>query len=959
MAITLTEIGGNNSQFKVDGIPDFITEKTAKDLVNLLNKMGGGSSGSTTTSKVKNAGSGKGTFADVKRTANEFADQLRKENKERKGLVDNLKLERGQSMFNRKAAMSLGRSFTALGSALGTAGFVLLRTAAGYAGEAMMKYVGTMEASIQAGTGFALNVNGFANRLATEATGMGMSFDELAGVFNTFSGVTVLGAKDFSGLIQRVTDVNSPLIELGYTAAEAAELIGRETEFRINQIGMIDVGSKTFQSTLIESADRALKYSQVLGQSVNEFIALRHAAISSGDALIGLARGSKDARQMQLNTMTKFADEMIRMGGEAGSQIAAAFIDAAGKGALGFSDAAVGIVRALPGMNKEFQNLRMAMLTGELNEGEMRERLGKLLSEQSESTRKRLFILARAGDQSAAKLIEFTNNFERASKTISMFGFEIEAETKEQIKNFSQFRRGIDSIRNAFGNFLITIFSNKQAVQGMNRALANLLNTIIPGAANVDGFSEGLKVNAEKIREAAERFGEKFGNMAIRMSEHIESFVRAFRNTEQNMMADRAKEAQFNISTYKKEKDARESLLRDNENLSEDEKKRIRSSIKNYDRLIESEKGHIDAAKDTPGLFDAIGSSLATFADVLGSVVNNMEIILKTLGVLVLSPLISPIIRGSRFIAGSVSRTPTAGGRITNAGRMDQRGNAFKNLNKGQQALARTSTGTTALNFMSNTGTGKAITGASKVLGPLSTIFSGIDVAGDLMAGSKNGQEQTGRDIIETYARRSEGTGGGIGMAIGTLGFLLGPVGFLTMAAGQMIGDAIGDGLTWSAEEIDKLRSDPSNINQYKQILTDDFLVPFGMSADQAVAKTSEKFSNILLHSLQSEDKYLDTQLGILSDDLASTTNKKTRKALERDIEAIKTRQKEMMQNSAEQLGIDMDAEYKEGSEEARMQQAIRSAGSTDNADQDLRMQILQQEQATYMRKIYQHIRDM
>ena len=80
MAITLTEIGGNNSQFKVDGIPDFITEKTAKDLVNLLNKMSGGSAGSTTTSRVKNAGSGKGSFEDVKRTANDFANNLRKEN---------------------------------------------------------------------------------------------------------------------------------------------------------------------------------------------------------------------------------------------------------------------------------------------------------------------------------------------------------------------------------------------------------------------------------------------------------------------------------------------------------------------------------------------------------------------------------------------------------------------------------------------------------------------------------------------------------------------------------------------------------------------------------------------------------------------------------------------------------------------------------------------------------------
>ena len=59
----------------------------------------------------------------------------------------------------------------------------------------------------------------------------------------------------------------------------------------------------------------------------------------------------------------------------------------------------------------------------ELNEVEMRERMSKLLGNQSEATRQRLFILARAGDESATKLLEFANNFERAQTSISLFGF--------------------------------------------------------------------------------------------------------------------------------------------------------------------------------------------------------------------------------------------------------------------------------------------------------------------------------------------------------------------------------------------------------------------------------------------------------------------------------------------------------------------------------------------------------
>ena len=113
------------------------------------------------------------------------------------------------------------------------------------------------------------------------------------------------------------------------------------------------------------------------------------------------------------------------------------------------------------------------------------------------------------------------------------------------------------------------------------------------------------------------------------------------------------------------------------------------------------------------------------------------------------------------------------------------------------------------------------------------------------------------------------------------------------------------------------------------------------------------------MESLQAEDKYLDTQLSILEEDLAMTSNKKSRKSIQSDIDAIKDRQKELMQNSAKQLGIDLDAEYTEGTEEYKKQQAILNASNTDNTDSQLRAEILQQEQANYLRKIHNVIKDM
>lgn len=956
MAITLTEIGGQNSQFKVDGLPDFITEKTAKQLVDVLNKMGGNSSRGSTAS-VKNAGTGNSTFSEVKRTANEFANNIKKENQQRKGMIDNLKIERAQRDFNAKSSVSLSRSLLAFGSALGTAGFALLRAGVGYAGEAMMKYVGTMEASIQAGTGFALNVNNFGNTLSTRATGMAMTFDELAGVFNTFTGVTALGAERFADLLQITTDINSPLIALGMSAAEAAELVGRETQFRVNQIGVIDVGSKNIQDSLIEASDRAIDFAQVLGQSVNEFVALRHAALQTGDSFIGLARGNEEMRARQYDTMTKFADEMIRIGGESGSAIAAAFIDAAGKGALGFSDAAVGIVRALPGMNKEFQNLRMGLLTGELNEGQMRERMNDLLLNQSESTRQRLFILARAGDESAAQLIQFTNNAQRAERTITMFGLTTEDVTKDQVEQFSRFRRGIDGVRSMFSNFLITAFSSEAAISGMNKAMNTLLNALIPGSASVDGFGKNLKLNADKIKQAAEEFGVKFGDMVQRMAGHIDTFIRSFRTAEQNKLADDAKAAQANNQQLEKDIKARQAYLLQNNGLTQEEQQKIKDKIATDKKTIEANKNIITKASDIPGIFDAIGGALNKFLGVLESIVDNMEIILGTLALLVAGPLIGSLYRGGRFIANSI-RTPAAG-RTTVAGRMDQRTNAYRNLNRPQQALARTTAGTSAINFMNNTRTGRALNVGSKALGPASLLFSGYDIGTDLYKGLQDGTKMTGADLVDTYSNRSEGIAGSVGAAIGALGFFLGPVGFLTTSLGQMIGDSIGDAMTWSSEEITKLRNDGADPNRYKQVLTDKFIVPFGQSVDMAVSTSSEKFANILMTSMNAEDKYLDTQLSILEEDLAMAGSKKSRKRIEKDIEAIRERQQEMLKNSAEALGIDLDAEYEEGTEKFKQQQALLNAASQDNTDEDLRAQIIQQEQANYLRKIHLLLKDM
>ena len=50
-------------------------------------------------------------------------------------------------------------------------------------------------------------------------------------------------------------------------------------------------------------------------------------------------------------------------------------------------------------------------------------------------------------------------------------GLTTEDVTKDQVEQFSRFRRGIDGVRSMFSNFLITAFSSEAAISGMNKAL--------------------------------------------------------------------------------------------------------------------------------------------------------------------------------------------------------------------------------------------------------------------------------------------------------------------------------------------------------------------------------------------------------------------------------------------------------------------------------------------------------
>lgn len=967
MAITLTPIGGEGEQYKIEGLPAFILDKTADDLTKALTKLQKSIDKNESTAKKlvdsasgRSGGGVKDTFAETKKTANEFAKTLKEGNKTTATYVDTMRLTNAQSMFNIKSFGRLAASAGAAAGAIAGIGFSLLGMAVKYSTTQFQKFAGVLEASMQNGTLFALAVDDFATRLATEATAMGMSFDELVGTLNTFGDVTVLGAKEFTSLIRVAQDINSPLIALGMSSAEAAEIVGRESQFRMNQIGVIRTANKTFQDSVIESSERAVHFAQVLGVSTTEFMTLRHNAIETSDAFIGLARGSIEARNMQLNSLIRFADEVIKMGGEVGSQLASAFIDAAGKGALGFSDAAVGFVRALPQLNGVFQDVLLSFRTGQLDAEQTRAKLEEIMGNQSESTRQRLFLLARAGDQSAAQLIQMANQFERSQRTISLFGVEVDNATKMQVERFGEFQKSIESVRALFGNFAIQMFSSEIFLKKMNEALNNVIMLLIPGANVKGNFADTLKANAEKIEEAAIKFGEALGDQLIKISAGVKSFIESFYSPQQKMQAAARDEAQARKARIDGEMATVQDALKNGKFRDDAQQQALQERLNRLKASSDAEAKIIeDNSENLPGLFDVLGSTIANVIGVFEQLADKLMMVIGILGALALGPVMGPLFRGGRALFGGSSRignrgiVPTGGAtgprgiQLTQSGMIDKRTAGYRNLPTSAQNIANR--GPAGSRLVAAANSSSKFMNVARGSGPLALGISGIDLGYDIYKSfSGDPKEMMGRDLLARYEAQAEATGGGIGASIGALGFLLGPVGFITTAAGQMIGNAIGNAVAVTEEQIDKMRADNSNPLQARQYLTDNFLVPFGMSADHAISTASEGFADILMQSMTMEDAYIDQEIARLRDQAMSSTGDAKKRALDQ-IDILTKRKDEMFKNVAAQQGIDMDAVYEEGSKEQMAQQAILKAQNEDNA---LDLLSENEKQTYYLRKM-------
>lgn len=308
-------------------------------------------------------------------------------------------------------------------------------------------------------------------------------------------------------------------VKLGLSLEDSTSMFLDEMNARntlLNVTNLSTVQQARFTQSVTNTLNNQLKYSQALGESVETLQNFAdQLTVNNGLLAASIIRFSDAVRGELVNSIRNFGSAMRGLGGEGGGEIAAAVTEAAIGGAIGFSDAAVDMIAVLPTLSGTMNRVIQDFQNGNLNGAEAAEEFTAQLANLSEGERQRVFLLARAGDQTAKMMAQTIVNFEQANKRLEELG----VDPANVQKGFNLLNTAASKLRGAFDGLVNRFVENlgensddvlksfeaglTQVTQSIYRLIStifNLGNTADQALPNFKNFMDRLP---EMIGQAA------------------------------------------------------------------------------------------------------------------------------------------------------------------------------------------------------------------------------------------------------------------------------------------------------------------------------------------------------------------------------------------------------------------------------------------------------------------------
>ena len=528
--------------------PDWLSESTGEQMLDTLKGL------------LEMAKVDKGTADKVAKSTKKMVDTMKDQGKEDKLTADEQK-KRDEKLL--KASQEAGRDFKEikqsleqykLDQAYNKTFFGSLENAFESEGENVGKAIFNFGGIIfKAGSYVAGTLTGYAVYLGNTILGAGDSLNDLAATgvgFNTtfkgFSDTAGLGVSALSGLtggfkqsaaligqyanVVAVGGIGRFADSMEYAAAISQDL-GMAMEDSMEQFGdaianrqkLLNIGNVS-QSRMNQQVQMTIKsqmaYSTALGVSTEELRAFVDSLIQDNGLLTAsLLQFSDTVRSDVVAGIETFASGMAAMGGKAGQDIAAAFLEAGSAGAIGMSESAIGFATALPSLAGPMNEFTQAMRNGTLTQKQSQEMVTtvtKSLGNLSASEKQRIFLMARTGDQAAQTMANAITQFEQSEQKIdeinNMFGTAFDMDTVQTGTN--RFNKILTQVSGGFSNAFFSLFANDEVMSVVEDGMKEIFALFGLGMDEIGGKAMDSAKMVEQFIPAIKSFVTSVVNVA-------------------------------------------------------------------------------------------------------------------------------------------------------------------------------------------------------------------------------------------------------------------------------------------------------------------------------------------------------------------------------------------------------------------------------------------------------------
>ena len=511
--------------FNLDGqaltFPDWASEATAEQMLDILKGIAK-SSGASEKDQQKITDSAKKTLDELKKgNANDDVTAEDQKKRDEKLLKENKKLgdgfkELGTQLEQYKVDKAFDASFLGtlkasfesegenVGRAIMTTGEHLYKGAA-YVGGAVQQY-GAMLGNSILGAGESLNDLakvgvGFNDTYSGMAETAGLGVSQLAGLTGSFGGAAALisasskvvatqGFGNFTKSMRFASDISE---ELGISLEDSMGVFSESLKSRqmLMNVGNADQGRMNKQ--IQKSTKMQMAYATAIGVSTEEMSAFVESLTRNNGLLTSsLLRFDDTLRGDVIAGIEVFASGLAGMGGQAGQDIASAFLEAGTAGAIGMSAAATGFVTALPSLAGPMNEFANAMKDGTLTQEQSKDMVNSLtgqLGNLSAGEKDRIYQMARIGDESAKTMANAIAQFEQSESKLKevneKFGTAFNMDAVQ--KGTNQFNKMMTNISGGASNAFYSLFADPEIMKVIEDGMSEIFAMFGMGVDDLAG----------------------------------------------------------------------------------------------------------------------------------------------------------------------------------------------------------------------------------------------------------------------------------------------------------------------------------------------------------------------------------------------------------------------------------------------------------------------------------------